>query len=118
MAPIQYTITWKVAPEHLPEFKELARRTAERVQASEPKTLGYNWYVSSVDETSWTLIEQYEDSDAIVTHTDNQAAERARFLQIAQLQLAIYGDVMGVAGARLNALGAVASSRIDGFTRY
>jgi quinol monooxygenase YgiN len=113
--PIQYAIQWRVHEGRTDEFVELARHTTKQAYDNEPALLGYNWYR---DESGFTLLEQHTDSAGILLHTRNQAAQRERFLALAQLSLEVYGEVDAAVRAQLSTLGASYHPYVAGFSRY
>jgi quinol monooxygenase YgiN len=52
------------------EFKKLAAEIIDKVEAGEPNTLSYEWYLSN-DESKCCVVQSYKDSQALMAHLGN-----------------------------------------------
>ena len=98
-------------------FRELATDLSARVEADEPGTEAYQWFLSE-DEGSAMLYEQYADSDALLAHFGNVRDAMGRF--VASLDVTgvfAFGDLDDAARAALDGLGAVYAGQVAGFMR-
>lgn len=63
---VRLTVSFKVSPEQMNEFKTIAAKMTEGTRP-EPGTLGYEWFVSG-DGLSFRLVETYVDAAAVEAH--------------------------------------------------
>ncbi len=74
------------------EFKKLATEMIKKVQANEPNTLRYDWFLCE-DENKCYVIEMYKDSEAVQTHWGNINDLLGPLLELSSLtELTIYGN--------------------------
>jgi quinol monooxygenase YgiN len=52
------------------EFKKLAAKIIDKVEATEPNTLSYEWFLSN-DEGKCYVVQSYKDSEAVMAHLGN-----------------------------------------------
>lgn len=72
MDQVQYVVEFVIKPGKLDDFKALARELVERVEAEEPGTKSYQWYLSP-NGMRCHLHQWYEDSAAFVAHARGDA---------------------------------------------
>lgn len=99
-APIQYVVEWHINPDGIEQFKELAAEATRLVQENELSMVGYHWYFSD-DETRCTLLEWYPDADHIVAHRANLAEVLPRMLEVATIELRVFGGLDATAQTAL-----------------
>lgn len=66
---IRIVVTLKVKPGKQSEFIEVIEKGTIGLEASEPRTKGYEWHMDDNDKC--IVIETYEDSEAIFEHMAN-----------------------------------------------
>lgn len=77
---------------NLDEFKDVAAEIIDEVEANEPNTLSYEWFLSS-DERKCYVVQLYRDSEAVLAHLGNIADLSGRLHQLAPLtRLMIFGS--------------------------
>ena len=93
MEQIQVTATLpNIAPDNLPEFKELAARALE-ITKGEATTLQYDWFFSD-DETKCVVRETYANSDAILAHMGNMGDLIGKLAELGGgLEIEAFGDL-------------------------
>lgn len=98
-------------------FKEVANMFITTVKMNEPDTLTYQLYFND-DQTKCLVLEQYCDSQAVLTHLKNVGALVLKLLKTAQLTR---GEIYGNASAKLKLaatpFGAKFFKHWDGFVR-
>ena len=52
------------------EFKKMAAEIIDKVEANEPNTLSYEWFLSN-DESKCYVVQSYKDSEAVMAHLGN-----------------------------------------------
>jgi len=74
------------------EFRKLAAEIIDKVEANEPDTLSYEYFLSS-DESQCYVFQTYKDSEAVLAHLRNIADLAGPFHKVAPLtQLIIFGS--------------------------
>ncbi len=74
------------------EFKKLAAEIIDRVEANEPNTLSYEWFLNS-DESKCYVVQLYKDSEAGLAHLGNIGDLLGPFHEVAPLTgLMIFGS--------------------------
>ncbi len=106
-----------INPGKLDEFKELARRSIEGLEAAEPGTLGYEWFIAE-DGSECYLNEYYADSEAFLTHFAGVGPKIVAMLRISpMIEAVVLGDPSLEAREVLSKLGARFYSAHVGFAR-
>ncbi len=99
------------------EFRKLAAEFIDRVEANEPNTLSYEWFLSN-DETKCYVVQIYKDSDAGMAHLGNIADLMVPFHQVAPLTgLMIFGSPSDELRQALEPVGAKIFEHWNGVTR-
>jgi quinol monooxygenase YgiN len=76
----------------LKKFKNAAGHFIERVKSSEPDTLIYDWYFN-VGESKCYIIEEYKDSEALLTHLANIRNLYKSLFEVSEItRIEIFGD--------------------------
>jgi len=106
-----------INPGKLDEFTETTRKITAGCEASEPGTLGYEWFFAE-DGTECYLNEFYANSEAFVTHFGNIGPVLKETLKISSLlDVTVFGDPSPEARGMLAALGARFYAPSVGFCR-
>ncbi len=82
-----------IKKEKIDEFKKLIRKMSKLVQANEPNTLQYHFYLSD-DNTKCIVYEKYTDSKATIEHNNGMASKTTlpQIFKISKLnRLEVYG---------------------------
>ncbi len=99
------------------DFKEMAQTLAAKVEAAEPKTLDYEWYLNP-DETRCYVSEWYTDSDAYLLHYEHLKHDLAQLFGIAELTAhLVFGDPDARVRKIHAGMGAEVFPGFAGFTR-
>ena len=89
---IRATAEHSIVEGKINEFKMLAAGIIERVEATEPNTLSYEWFLSDDDSTCY-VVQIYKDSEAVMAHLGNIADLLGSFDEVAPLTgLMIFGS--------------------------
>jgi quinol monooxygenase YgiN len=89
---IRATAEHSISEGKINEFKKLAAEIIDRVEASEPNTLSYEWFISN-DESKCYVVQIYKDSEAVMAHLENVADLMGPFHEVAPLTgLMIFGS--------------------------
>lgn len=73
------------------EFKKLASEIIDRVEATEPETLSYEWFLSE-DQRTCYVVQLYQDSEAVMAHLKNIGDLSGPLHELAPLTgLAVFG---------------------------
>jgi quinol monooxygenase YgiN len=101
----------------LDEFKELANPIIEKVDANEPNTLTYEWYLSE-DGSKCYIVETFKDSDAVMAHLGNVGDMFGPLFEVAPLTgFKIYGSPSDGVRQTLEPFGAQFFEHFNGVTR-
>ena len=99
------------------EFKELATEIIHTVEATEPDTLSYEWFLSN-DETKCYVVQLYKDSGAALFHLRNISNLLGHFHEVAPLtDLMIFGRLSDELIKTIEPVGARIFKHWDGVTR-
>jgi len=99
------------------EFRKLAAEIIDRVEASEPNTLRYEWFLSS-DESKCYVMQIYQDSKAVIDHLENIGDLNGPLHQVAPLTgLLIFGSPSDELRQTLEPVGAKILEHWNGVTR-
>lgn len=114
---IRATAEHTIVEGRINEFRKLAMEIIDRVEATEPNTLSYEWFLSN-DESKCYIIQIYEDSEAGLAHLRNIADLLDPFHEVAPLTgLWIYGSPSDEIRQALEPVGAKIFEHWNGFTR-
>lgn len=102
----------------LDAFKALRDEMVQDVEANEPGTLNYEWWMNG-DETVCHLFERYADSEATLVHLQTFGTKYAdRFMACVDIKRFIaYGDPNEAVRKALGGLGVKIMNPFGGFTR-
>ncbi|NNE70906.1 MAG: hypothetical protein HKN29_11170 [Rhodothermales bacterium] len=113
---VSYIVEFNIKDGKVDEFKALAHGFIKEVEANEPGTLGYEWYLG--DGGRCLIQETFEDSAALLTHLGNVGPSLPKLLEIAPIAgINVLGEVSDDARAALAGLGATFHSVLGGFRR-
>ena len=114
---IRATAEHTIVEGRINEFRKLATDIVDRVEATEPNTLSYEWFLSS-DESKCYVVQIYKDSEAGLAHLRNLADLLGRLHEVAPLTgLWIYGSPSNELRQVLEPVGAKIFQHWNGFTR-
>jgi quinol monooxygenase YgiN len=105
---VRLTVNFVVSREQLEEFTRIAQAMTS-VAASEPGTLGYEWFASA-DGKRFRLVETYVDASAIEAHFMGPAVQQwvPKLVPVCKVDgFEIYGDPGPKVAAMAGGLGAV-----------
>ena len=83
---------FSVLPGNETVFRDLAEECFEAVDANEPNTLAYEWFLNSTG-TECLTVDIYRDERALAAHMKNAGPSMAKILQVARSDVKIYGVV-------------------------
>ncbi len=99
------------------EFRKLAAEIIDRVEANEPNTLSYEWFLSN-DESKCFVVQIYKDSEAVKEHLGNIGDLNGPFHEVAPLTgLLIFGSPSDELRQTLEPVGAKIFEHWNGVTR-
>jgi quinol monooxygenase YgiN len=102
---------------NLDEFKRIAAEIIDEVEANEPNTLSYEWFLSD-DESKCYVVQRYRDSEAILAHLGNIADLSGRLHEVAPLTgLMIFGSPSDELRQALDPVGPKIFEHWNGVTR-
>jgi quinol monooxygenase YgiN len=88
---IQKVVEVSIAEGKLDQFQIVAQRFIGRVDASEPDTLRYEWFLSE-DGAKCYILELYRDSQALLSHLANIRDLYAPLFEVAQItRIEVFG---------------------------
>ena len=100
------------------EFTALSAEMSAMVEADEPGTLAYVWYLSE-GGSEFLLYERYADSDAFLSHVEHVAPLMDRFQALGAIDsITVFGDPTPEAGAVLEDWKATSYTQAAGFMRH
>jgi quinol monooxygenase YgiN len=67
---IRATAEISIPPEKINEFKVLSAKIIAKVQANEPDTFSYEYFLSN-DESKCYVVQSYKNSEAVLAHLEN-----------------------------------------------
>jgi quinol monooxygenase YgiN len=99
------------------EFRKLAAEIIARVEANEPNTLRYEWFLSN-DKSKCFVVQIYKDSEAVIDHLGNFGDLNGPFHEVAPLTgLMIFGSPSDELRQTLEPIGAKMFEHWIGLTR-
>lgn len=115
--PIRLVVRQGIQPGKLEEFKALACEFTSYIEAEDPGTLGYEWFISP-DGTECFLNEFYGSSEAFLEHFAKIGPKIGQMLEISPLiEAIVLGEPTAEAKEALKGLGAKFYSPSVGFCR-
>jgi quinol monooxygenase YgiN len=72
---IQFRADFTIQEEKIAEYKKLVQDMSRAVEANEPDTIGYQFYLNR-DETKCIVYETYANSEAVFAHINGIASQR------------------------------------------
>lgn len=89
---IRKVVEISITEGQLEEFKNVARIFIDRVNASEPDTLSYEWFLND-DGSKCYVIEWYKDSEALMTHLANIGDLYEPLFEVSEItRIEVFGD--------------------------
>jgi quinol monooxygenase YgiN len=89
---IRATAEISIPPEKINEFKVLSAKIIAKVQANEPDTFSYEYFLSS-DESKCYVVQSYKNSEAVLAHLENISDLAGPLHEVAPLTgLMIFGS--------------------------
>ncbi|MCH8993878.1 MAG: antibiotic biosynthesis monooxygenase [Chloroflexi bacterium] len=116
---LRLVATLRIGEGKLQTFKELANEAINAAKKNEPGTLTYEWYLSA-DETTCHILEQYQNSEAILAHVTGEIGTQIlpKILEVAELAgIDVHGIPSPEAAEVAASFGARTFSPFGGFTR-
>ncbi len=114
---IRATAVHSISAGKMDEFKKLASELIDRVEAGEPGTLCYEWFLSH-DESKGNVVQIYENSEAVMAHLKNITDLIEPMHAIAPLtELMIFGNPSDALRQALEPVGALFFEYWNGVTR-
>ena len=115
---VSWVVEAAIKPGELDNFKTLADELVQATRANEPKTLGYEYFLSE-DNGSCHIYERYADSAAAMVHLKTFGERFAqRFLAATDItRLTVYGSANEEVRNVLGGFGASFMSQLNGFAR-
>ena len=75
------------------EFKSVARKFIQRVEAHEPHTLAYEWFLDE-KQSSCIVLEAYQDNDALFNHLENIHDLYEQLFAVCEItRLQVFGNI-------------------------
>lgn len=117
MANVAYLFELTIGNGKTQEFSEKAAAYTEAVQANEPGTLEYQWWLSE-DGSRCLLKEAFDSSESLLTHLVNVGPSLPDLLAIAPItRFEVFGELSADARKALDELGAAYFTHLVGFER-
>ena len=99
------------------EFKKLAAQIMAKVEADEPNTISYDYFLSS-DESQCCVVQSYKDSEAVLAHLSSIAGLAGPFHAVAPMTgLMIFGSPSAELRQALEPIGAKIFEHWHGVSR-
>lgn len=115
---VHWIIEMTINPGALDDFRAVTKEMIDQVQANEPETLAYEWFISS-DDSTCHVYERYANSAAVMTHHawfGANFAERVMAL-VKPTRVVVYGNPNDEVKTALKDFGAAYMAPIGGFAR-
>lgn len=90
---------FSIQPGKQDEFRALAAECLAAVEAREPGTLAYEWFLNATGTECLTL-DVYRDAEALAAHMANAGPTMAKILQIVKSEVKLYGNVPAAVRSR------------------
>jgi quinol monooxygenase YgiN len=115
---IRATAEHSISKGKMDEFKKLVAEIIDRVEATEPNTISYEWFLSN-DESKCYVVQIYKDSEAGMAHLRNIADLMSPFHEVAPLTgLMVFGSPSDQLIQALAPVGARFYAHFNGVTRW
>jgi quinol monooxygenase YgiN len=72
---IQFRAEFTIQEGKVEEYKKLVQNMSRMVEANEPDTIGYQFYLNRDDETKCIVYETYANSEAVLSHNAGVASQ-------------------------------------------
>jgi quinol monooxygenase YgiN len=72
---IQFRAEFTIQEGKIEEFKKLVQEMSRVVEANEPYTIGYQFYLNREDESNCIVYETYTNSEAVLAHNAGIASQ-------------------------------------------
>ena len=92
---IQFRAEITIQEGKIEEFKKLVRDMSRVVEANEPDTIGYQFYLNRADETKCIVSETYANSEAVLAHNAGVALQTTlpKVFSVSRIsRLDVYGN--------------------------
>ncbi len=117
MAQTTLLVAFGIKPGRSEDFKAAADTLFAKVQATEPETLRYEYYLAE-DGASCVSIEVFEDPEAFIFHHQNVSAEaEVLFDTMDDFSITVIGATSEAMRAKLAAVEARYTERLGGVAR-
>jgi quinol monooxygenase YgiN len=92
---IQFRAEFTIQEGKIEEFKKLVQEISRVVEANEPDTIGYQFYLNREDETKCIVYETYANSEAVFAHNNGVASQTIlpKVLNVSRIsRFEVYGN--------------------------
>ncbi len=72
---IQFRAEFTIQEGKIEEYKKLVQDMSRMVEANEPDTINYQFYLNGYDETKCIVYETYSNSEAVFAHMNGVASQ-------------------------------------------
>ena len=72
---IQFRAEFTIQEGKIEEYRKLVQDMSRMVEANEPHTINYQFYLNEDDETKCIVYETYSDSEAVFAHMNGVASQ-------------------------------------------
>jgi quinol monooxygenase YgiN len=115
--PFRMIVRQAIKPGKLEEFKKMSESLTSGVEADEPTTLGYEWFIDEAGSSCY-LIESYGNAESFLLHFQGLGDKLGAMLEISPLEdMVVIGDPGPEVKEMLAGLGAKFYSPHVGFAR-
>jgi len=104
MKKIKVNALLKIKNGKLEAFKALVPQFISKVRDEEPDTLNYDWFLNEATMECMVL-ENYTDSDAVLSHVANVNELLQKLMELADLKLEIFGNPSNELSAAIEPFG-------------
>ena len=112
MGKIHIIARFRIHNMHLAPFKEGANRCIALTK-NEPGAIVYDWFVDE-ENMLCTVVETYNDSEAVQAHVGNVNEELAKLMAISDFSAEVFGDASPELSVALKDMGIVPVSHFNG----
>lgn len=90
---IRKVVEVAIQPGKAADFRDIAGEFIRRVEAQEPDTLSYEWYLDK-NQATCIILEDYRDNKALLFHLENIRDLYAQLFAVCEItRLRVFGDV-------------------------
>ena len=107
---------FKMSPDKTAEFKRLAIEGKDLVQANEPGTLLYEWFINEAGTES-VVLEKYAGADALLAHMKNAGPVVGKIFALCECSIDMFADPDAQTLKMLSTLPIKLYSPLGGFER-